>query len=165
MAERAAVEQALAEIELARLNAQYWHRVDQPQAGSVAQLYADDGRMVFGDFRLEGRAAIEAFFAARNARQPVRTTRHVFSNLRVEEQGADRATVHSTVTVYSGLGPAPLEIEPPSSVVDFADICARRDGRWVFVERRGSAIFVGPGAAPFLLGQLPPQHPWRAVNR
>ncbi|MGB6008461.1 nuclear transport factor 2 family protein [Castellaniella sp.] len=160
---RVAVEQSLVEAELARLNAEYWFRVDRPEAGSVAQLYADEGRMVFGDFRVEGQASIEAFFLARNARRPTRTTRHVSSGLRVAVQSFDCACVHSVVTVYSGPGVSPLEIGPPSSVVDFTDICIRRDGRWVYAERCGSAIFVGPGAAPFLLGQLPPQHPWRTA--
>ncbi|MFC4296899.1 nuclear transport factor 2 family protein [Castellaniella hirudinis] len=164
MVERVAVEQASVEAELARLNAEYWFRVDRPQAGSVAQLYADEGRMVFGERRIEGRAAIEAFFLARNASRPVRTTRHVSSNLRLEALGPDCVRVHSIITVYSGLGASPLEIDTPSSVVDFTDICTRRDGRWTYVERCGSAIFVGPGAAPFLLEQLPPQHRWRAAN-
>lgn len=150
-------------LRLASLNAEYWFRVDQPESGEVADLYTADGLMVFGDLRVEGREAIKTFFSTRNGRMPVRTTRHVSTNLRVQPLGSDTVRVHSTVTVYSGFGTVPLDMCPPSSVVDFVDTCAQVDGQWAYSQRHGTAIFVGPGAAPFLLNQLPTGHPLRVT--
>lgn len=157
--ERMGIEQGIA-----RLDAEYWHRVDQPQAGKVSELYAWDGRMVFGDLMVRNRDAIDAFFQARNSSQPVRTTRHISSNLRFEHLGDHRVRVHSTVTVYSGLGPPPLQISPPSSVVQFTDVCAWQHNRWLYEARCGVAVFVGAAAAPFLLAQLPADHPYRRAQ-
>jgi hypothetical protein len=42
-------------------------RNDRPEFGSVAELFKVDGVLQLGPLRIEGRAAIAAFFTKRNA--------------------------------------------------------------------------------------------------
>ena len=147
--------------QLAWLNSEYWFRVDHPGNAEVADLYTDDGRMVFSQFRVEGNQAIRQFFGERNASVPKRTTRHVSTNLCFDPLAEGDIRVHSIVTVYAGLGEPPLDTGIPTSVLDFTDICHFSGGNWRYRERSGKAIFIGPGAASFLIAQLPMEHPLR----
>lgn len=147
---------------LAWLNSEYWFRVDHPGEAEVADLYTDDGRMVFTRFRLEGRNAIQRFFDERNAQIPKRTTRHVSTNLCFKALEGGDVRAHSIVTVYAGRGELPHDTGVPTSVLDFTDICHFSEGGWQYRERSGTAIFIGPGAASFLVSQLPPEHPLKS---
>lgn len=150
---------------LAQLNSEYWHRVDHPGEREVADLYSDDGEMVFDKFHLTGRAEIRSFFQARNAAaHPRRVTRHITSNLYLDAIGEGEIAARSVVTVYAGLGAPPFKTSSPTSVLDFHDICHFSEGRWRYKRRSGHLIFVGPGAAPFLIAQLPADHPLRATE-
>jgi len=151
-------------VQLTQLNSEYWHRVDHPGKEEVASLYAADGKMVFGEFRLNDRQAIQGFFQARNASVPARTTRHISTNLRFHRIDSRTIQVRSIVSVYAALGDLPLTAGAPTSVLDFEDLCIRSDDRWLYQQRSGTAIFIGPGAAPFLTFQLPPGHPLKTEH-
>lgn len=144
---------------LTRLNSEYWYRVDNPGKAEVADLYTEDGRMIFTAFRLEGRKTIRNFFGERNSSVPKRTTRHISTNLCFEALDSGDIRMRSIVTVYAGMGELPLATGVPTSVVDFTDICSFSQDRWLYRERSGIAIFIGPGAASFLTSQLPVGHP------
>lgn len=147
------------QAELSRLGAEYWYRVDHPEAGDVAELYTAEGVMQVGDFRLCGRGEIREFFLKRNAAVPVRTTRHLCTNLLIRPDDGGTVHVHSLVTVFQGMGCLPLASAPPSAIVDFLDICERVGNTWQIRHRAGVAVFVGQGAARFITDYLPSDHP------
>lgn len=152
--------QAVDLIRVCELNNRYWDWVDHPADGEVCELYAEEGIMSFGQFVLDGREAIRAFFAKRNAQVPPRYTRHVSTNLLTQPLADGAVRVKTLVTVYAGIGVLPLGGPFPSTVLDFDDICrADEHGRWRYLRRSGTPIFLGPGSAAFLSFQLDEGHP------
>jgi hypothetical protein len=145
-----AVDPALV-VTLQQLCAAYLRCADESPEG-VGELFTEDGLLTLGSLVLTGRVAIEKFFRDRYAsmRVDARTTRHVACNLLVRAVERGRATIQSTVLVYSGTGALPLPATLPAGIVDFSDVCLRNDsGRWQFASRRGRTVFTGPGAPSF----------------
>jgi len=139
-------------LELQQLAAEYWARADGDMSLDLANLFTEDAELVLGSLRLAGRDAIERFFRERDATQLAqqRATRHIACNHRTTLIDADRALVRSTVLVYVGNGPLPMQSGAPSGIADFEDICVRAAARpWLFERRSGQTVFVGPGAASF----------------
>jgi hypothetical protein len=139
-------------MELQQLAADYWARADGDIGRTMEDLFTEDAVLVLGALHLSGRAEIGRFFDERDATQLAnqRTTRHIGCNHRVSLIGENRALVRSTVLVYVGVGPLPLESGAPAGIADFEDICVRGRLRpWLFARRAGRTVFVGPGAASF----------------
>ena len=117
---------------------------DQRDWASLAGLYADDGVLVRPNGqRLEGRAAIEAAYAAG---PPDRVTRHVCANVRVDVDGPDAAHATTVVLIVSGTrtddpgvthGIVPAEHH---LVGEFADRFVRTADGWRIAERRASVV-------------------------
>jgi uncharacterized protein (TIGR02246 family) len=115
---------------------------DRKDWRALAALYTDDGVVVRPNGqRLEGRAAIEAAYAAGS---PDRVTRHLCSNMRVEVDGPDAARVTTAVLIVSGsrsddpdvaFGVVPSERHV---VGEFADRLVRTQDGWLIAERRAS---------------------------
>jgi uncharacterized protein (TIGR02246 family) len=115
---------------------------DRKDWRALAALYTDDGVVVRPNGqRLEGRAAIEAAYAAGS---PDRVTRHLCSNMRVEVDGPDAARVTTAVLIVSGsrsddpdvaFGVVPSERHV---VGEFADRLVRTEDGWLIAERRAS---------------------------
>lgn len=138
--------------DLQQLANRYWALADLTEDMPLAELFDPDAVFDLGTLKLEGLAAIEAFFARRadDMRASGRTTRHVAANFLALPEGRDRVRIRSTVMVYAGNGELPLEASAPSGIADFEDICTRRgDGRWHYHSRNGRTVFVGPNAASF----------------
>jgi hypothetical protein len=141
-------------VEIQSLLAEYWASVDR--VGDVrrpaASFYADNGEMRLGSLEVRGRAAVEDFFRAREAREVAnkRTTRHVLANLRVEEDGPDRITACALMLVYSGTGSWPLPSAAPSAVGDFEFRCIlEAQAGWLLERVSGTSVFVGADAPAF----------------
>jgi uncharacterized protein (TIGR02246 family) len=117
---------------------------DRRDWSALAALYADDGVVVRPNGqRLEGRAAIEAAYAAGPAE---RVTRHVCANLRVHVDGPDSAHATTVVVIIAGtrsddpdvtFGIIPNERH---RVGEFADRFTRTDAGWRIAERRASMV-------------------------
>ena len=115
---------------------------DRKDWPALAGLYTDDGVVVRPNGqRFEGRAAIEAAYAAGS---PDRVTRHLCSNMRVEVDGPDAARVFTVVLIVSGsrsddpdvaFGVAPSERHV---VGEFVDRLVRTEEGWLIAERRAS---------------------------
>lgn len=138
-------------IALQQLCAAYFRCADDTPEG-VGELFASDGVLTLGSLVLTGRAAIERFFRDRYAsmRADGRTTRHAACNFLVIAMDGARATIQSTVLVYSGAGALPLPATLPAGIVDFSDVCVRdTSDRWRFASRHGRTVFTGPGAPSF----------------
>jgi hypothetical protein len=139
-------------MELQQLAADYWARADGDIECKMEDLFTQDAVLVLGALHLSGREAIGLFFSERDAKQLAseRTTRHIACNHRVSLIDENRALVRSTVLVYVGVGPLPLESGAPAGIADFEDICVRAHCRpWLFAHRTGRTVFIGPGAASF----------------
>ena len=120
-------------LEIAALVTEFAHLIDRGSPHRVADLFAPDGWYGReGGARSVGRDAIRAAYARREDESPARVCRHLFSNLRVQFDGADSATGTSTLTLIAGDGAAPLPMNI-SLVQDYVDSYARIEGSWLFV--------------------------------
>ena len=128
--DRAAIEALLTEF--------YW-RLDHPASGTVADLFTADGTIVTPRFQLAGHAAIAQWFAGR----PQRTTRHIWSNLRL----APSTDADFVVDAYLTTAAAPASIDSAGVEVMISETsdCVVRDdsGVWRFASRRLTTIFEG----------------------
>lgn len=138
--------------DLQQLANRYWALADLLEDVPLADLFEAAAVFDLGSLKLEGLPAIEQFFADRAAgmRESSRITRHVATNFLALPEGPDRVRVRSTGLVYAGNGEPPLQVEAPSGIADFEDICRRQpDGSWRYQYRKGRTVFVGPNAASF----------------
>jgi hypothetical protein len=138
--------------DLQQLANRYWALADLIEDVPVDELFEADATFDLGSLKLEGLAAIEAFFAdrAKSMRESERTTRHVATNFLARPEGPDRVRVRSIGLVFAASGALPLEAGAPSGIADFEDICRRQpDGSWRYRHRSGRTVFVGPSAASF----------------
>ena len=150
---QAAVDKHQILTDISSLLAEYWARVDRVSDQPVADLYTEDGVMILGNLRVDGRSEIDAFFQKRNAAeiQKGRYTRHIVSNIRLLQETGSQVEIASTICVYAGSGALPLESASPSTIADVRDICIRqKDSSWSFLRRNASVVFVNSElAAPF----------------
>jgi uncharacterized protein (TIGR02246 family) len=110
----------------------------------LAALYSPDGVVVRPNGqRVEGRAAIEAAYAAG---PPDRVTRHMCTNVVVDVVSDDEAHAETTVLIVSGtrtddpdatFGVLP---SPRHSVGEFADRLVRTADGWRIAERRARIV-------------------------
>jgi len=139
-----------------------WH-LDHREYDNLVELFTEDALFISGAAELRGRAAIKTRYLERPV---VRTTRHMYSGLRITEVegGTDRgpgteiapgitrpAVVRacSTWVNYAVNGPAVVDDVGVYLVADFGDVltwCA--DSRWRISERRIVPVFRDPARAP-----------------
>lgn len=137
---------------LQQLAARYWARADGDLAVPLCGIFTTDAALMLGTLELQGLPAIERFFLQRDVtqREGQRTTRHIACNHLLKPLDEGRVEVRSTVLVYVGTGPWPMQSTSPSAIADFVDICTRvPDGGWRFARREGRTVFIGAGAASF----------------
>jgi uncharacterized protein (TIGR02246 family) len=115
---------------------------DARQWAELAALYTADGVVVRPNGqRLEGRAAIEAAYAAGS---PDRVTRHLCANVRVDVSGPDAARATTTVLIVSGVRTDDADVmfgvvpNEHHVVGEFADDLVRTDDGWRIAERRAT---------------------------
>jgi ketosteroid isomerase-like protein len=126
------LETILAEREIERLILDYAAHNDASDWDAVAAMFVDNGRVsrpIAPDDFTQGREAILAAFKAR----PLRKTRHIVSNIRVDV-GGNTATASSQILLFTGPDMAPL-------VGSYSDVLTHDGNGWRFVERRGSLDF------------------------
>jgi hypothetical protein len=144
----------MAFAELHELLSEYWARVDRLSELPVADLYTPSGEMQIGALRKAGHSEIASFFVQRNEAeiQKQRSTRHVFSNVRIEWVNASRVIVLSLVVAYAAIGEFPLAAATaPATIADFTDICTRDNtGAWKIESKKARILLTGEGAANFV---------------
>jgi ketosteroid isomerase-like protein len=137
--ERILIRQALED-----LNTAFTHHLDHGEIAELADLFTEDALYTHGDRRSEGRTAIEQLFRVRTAAGP-RTSRHIYSGLKLSIEGPDRATGTSVCMAFAQNGVPPLTPATPLLVADFEDVYRRGgDGKWRFRERHIRRIFASP---------------------
>jgi hypothetical protein len=117
---------------------------DRRDWASLAALYTTDGVVVRPNGqRLEGRAAIEAAYAAGS---PDRVTRHLCANLRVDIDSVESAHATTVVLIVSGTRSDDPDVtfgivpNDRQVVGEFADRFARTEEGWRIAERRASLV-------------------------
>jgi len=143
----------LVRLEIDALIAEFAWRIDRGDPATVADLFTEDGwyGRETGD-RSVGRDAIRAAYAARKEREKaagVRTARHLFTNLRLQQSGPDDASGCCILLLFAADGPPPHPATP-LLVQDYDDTYRRVDGRWLFASRSVTKLFVGEDFAPVL---------------
>ena len=138
-----------------------WH-LDHGDYDAVAALFTQDALLVTGAVELRGRPAIKNRYTERVA---VRSTRHMYSGLRVSAtdggsppgamSGADpgarpaRVRALSTWVNYAVNGPAPVDDVGVYLVADFHDVLTScDDDQWRISERHIIPVFRDPSRAP-----------------
>ncbi|BCB76586.1 hypothetical protein GCM10022251_22360 [Phytohabitans flavus] len=124
-----------------------WH-IDHGDVDALVALFTDDARYVAGGVTLDGKGEIEERYRSRT-RHGARTTRHVYSGLRLTEVTPAAVRATSTWICYAANAPAPVEGTRVFLVADFLDRlthCA--DGRWRLAERTIVDVFRDSTLAP-----------------
>jgi hypothetical protein len=154
-------QRALETLALQQNAVDYWHEVDLKGGAGVSEMFVEDGIFHAGPGQpLVGRAAIEGFYSWRQDRG-ARTSRHLITNFRAEFEDDTHATTHCVMLLLAADGKPILPSRPPIFVGDQVDRCVKcADGRWRYVERNFTALFMG-GEAP----TMPPEEIARQHNR
>ena len=114
--------------------------VDCRRPQEIAEQFTADGLFKPGDTAIHGPAAVEAFYRDR-LRDPRRTTRHLWSNLRVAPLADDAADIRVVLSNYA-FDPAVSETEVQLRVGNVSGVCAKGpDGRWRFAEHVYERLF------------------------
>lgn len=125
---------------------------DAGDAPGLSQLFSEDGQLQRpGGETLQGRAAIASAYGQRPAG---RLTRHLVTNTLVELQGADQASAHSQVLLWScDEAAVPTAQGRPAHgrqlVGEFDDrLCRGSDGQWRIARRQARFVMFrdAPGA-------------------
>lgn len=127
----------------------YWWDVDRNGARGAPDFYTDDCVYLMCDHRMEGRAAIERYYAYRAGRGD-RLVRHVVSNLRVHVASADAASLTGVLCVYAADGVPVLPSAPPILVADTECAFVREPGD-VWRLRSHAIIALFTGGVPVLV--------------
>jgi ketosteroid isomerase-like protein len=121
----------------------YAHLVDRGRIDELVALFTDDATLEAGDRPpARGREAIRAFFVGTGARLAAGTARplvrHHVSNVLVTIGGPDAASAESYFLAVTERG--------PDHWGRYRDRLVRRDGRWLFAQRRARADGYAPGS-------------------
>lgn len=123
-----------------------WYDIDHHDGRAVSRCFWPDGTILFGERLVSGRAAIDATYAARAARG-TRLSRHVVSNIHLDELTSDTARVVSVFRLYAADGHPVAPNTEPLTVEDCVDEFRRtEDGEWLIEHRAMVHLFVRPDA-------------------
>ena len=143
---------ALLRAEIDTVLADWAYHLDHLELDELAELFTDDALLVTGAVELRGRAKIKNRYMERTG---VRSTRHLYSGLRVVPLGGvpdgrpARVRAWSTWVNYAANAPAPLDDVGVYLVADFDDVLTWcPDERWRISERRIIGVFRDPARAP-----------------
>jgi hypothetical protein len=133
------LERMLAEWECTKLINRFGAANDGRDFDALAELLAEEAsyaRPTDPDKPIVGRDAVVESFRARPA---TRITRHLFSNIVVTVESATEASSVCQIVLYAGAAAETgVAKSDPPLVGAFEDRFVKRDGRWLFLSRKGS---------------------------
>ena len=133
-------------LALEDLNAAFAEHLDLNQVDALIDLFTEDALYTHGPRQSRGREEIAQLFRKRVEKGP-RTSRHIYSGLRIEIVSETQATGRSVCLSFAADGLPPLPAKP-FLVADFVDRYRRDDdGRWRFAERHIHRVFVNEDAS------------------
>ena len=131
-------------VELEDLNTAFCYHLDHEDVDALLDLFVDDVYYTHGSRVSRSRAELEQVFRSRSATTK-RTSRHMYSGLKLEIESATRARGTCVCLTFGAYGEPPLSPAIPTLVADFVDQYVRGgDGKWRFKERHIHRIFVAP---------------------
>jgi len=138
----------LAEREIERLVYEYCRRVDEGEAGGIADLFTQDGEWVGLDLVLSGQDRIREWFTERE-KLTRRVSRHLVTNLVIRLVSPDEAEATSYLLNFrtdrrEETEQLPLAADLPKYVADFRDRFARTEAGWRFTRRQVDTTFIRP---------------------
>ncbi|HVS24977.1 MAG TPA: nuclear transport factor 2 family protein [Gammaproteobacteria bacterium] len=134
-------------VALEDLNTAFCYHLDHNEVEALLQLFTEDVLYTHGSRRTNGKAELEKVFRSRTATSP-RTSRHLYSGLRLEIESATHARGTSVCMTFGQNGVPPLAPAVPILVADFADVYERgADGHWRIRDRHIDRIFVDSHAS------------------
>ncbi|HEX6999866.1 MAG TPA: nuclear transport factor 2 family protein [Gammaproteobacteria bacterium] len=137
------------------LNTAFTHHLDHNEVEALLELFTDDVYYTHGERVSRGKAELEEVFRRRTAAGP-RTSRHLYSGLKIDIESRDRARGTCVCMTFGQNASPPCSPAIPILVADFEDVYVRgADGRWRIRERHIRRIFVDP-ANEGPVGQKPP---------
>ncbi|MCY4190037.1 MAG: nuclear transport factor 2 family protein [Rhodospirillaceae bacterium] len=144
---------SLLRLEIDALISEFAWRIDQGDPETAADLFTEDGwyGRETGE-RSIGRSEIRAAYARRKGREGtagIRTSRHLFTNLRLHEVSDAAARGSCILLLFAADGPPPHPARP-LLVQDYEDAYRRVDGQWFFASRSARKIFVAENFVPVL---------------
>jgi SnoaL-like protein len=146
-ADLSALERLEIRAALEDLNTAFCYHLDHNEVEALLDLFTDDVYYTHGPRKTSGKVELEQVFRSRTATGP-RTSRHLYSGLRLEIESATRARGTCVCMTFGQGGVPPLAPAVPILVADFDDIYERgADGRWRFRERHIRRIFVDSHAS------------------
>src|SRR5690606_31351211 len=119
-----ALERIEIRLELEDLNTAFTYCLDHNDVDGLVDLFTEDVLYTHGARRSEGRAEVERLFRNRAAAGP-RTSRHMYSGLKLDIESRDRATGTSVCMTFGQDGLPPLAPALPILVADFNDVYVR----------------------------------------
>jgi ribosomal protein L20 len=123
------------------LNAAFAYHLDHNQIEPLVDLFTANARYSHGERRTEGRKALRALFIARSA-AGVRTTRHLYSGLRIDIHDERSASGRSVCMSFAANQAPPIGLCTPHLVADFIDrYVLDTDGRWRIEQRDIQRVF------------------------
>jgi ketosteroid isomerase-like protein len=148
------LEQIAIRLAIEDLNTAFTYHLDHGEVDALMELFTDDVFYTHGQRRSNGKSELEQVFRNRTGAGP-RTSRHVYSGLRLTIESPDRVRGTSVCVTFAQDGVPPLRPATPILVADFNDVYVRCDDeRWRIKERHIHRIFVDPSnTGP--LGQRP----------
>jgi len=111
-----------------RLNLDYSHHADSGRMDEWAQLFAEDGELIFFGQTHSGRVAIKAAGGTD-------VTLHVITNIRIEPLSADEAQGTAYVTTYVNPADGAAGGVTPVAVGTYDDRYRRTPEGWRFARR------------------------------
>jgi hypothetical protein len=134
-------------IALEDLNTAFCYHLDHDDVPALLELFVDDVYYTHGSRVSRGLAELEQVFRSRSSTEK-RTSRHLYSGLKLDIESATRARGTSVCMTFGQYGEPPLSPAIPTLVADFVDayVCGD-DGKWRFAERHIQRIFVAPDNA------------------
>jgi hypothetical protein len=123
------------------LNAAFAYHLDHNQVEPLVDLFTVNARYSHGERRTEGRDALRRLFIARTA-AGVRTTRHLYSGLRIDIHDERSASGQSVCMAFAANQAPPIGFCTPYLVADFIDrYILDTDGHWRIDHRDIHRIF------------------------
>ena len=115
--------------------AQYALVHDRLDLEGYSALFAEEGRYVSRNVTHDGRAAIREFIATVYAKRSAdHRMKHLYANAVIDIHDADTANVTSDFIAYERMGAdGAWQI---NMIAQCVDTLVKRDGRWLFLERR-----------------------------
>ncbi|MBB4858738.1 hypothetical protein HNO88_002064 [Novosphingobium chloroacetimidivorans] len=142
---------ALTMVVLEQMLVDYWREVDFNGAAGAVDYFTQDVIGDFGAIKFTGHDGVRQFYAdraakiARDQKDGVRTTRHVYHNLQIVLHDTASATLSFLIVTFGGGGRPPvLDATLPVAISDTRMDCRREaDGVWRVHGFYGTPVLLG----------------------